>query len=56
MRIHAPTKLVFLISLVLAVLGILAAVTTFIVLPIAPFWLVAIAYVVLAVGCTVRGL
>ncbi|WP_162901202.1 hypothetical protein [Breoghania sp. L-A4] len=56
LRVQAPTQLVFIISLVLAVIGILAAVTTVIVLPIAPFWWVAVAYVILALGCTIRGL
>lgn len=59
MRLNPPTIVIFLVSLVLAVL---ALITKSHVLPIAeyfphqPFWLAIVAYLVLMVGCIVRGL
>ena len=55
MKLNAPTTLFFVISLVIAILGVLAALGTLSVIPIAPVWIVAIGYAVLAVGCLYRG-
>lgn len=55
-RVHAPTQMIFIISLVLAVIGLLGAVTTILVLPIAPMWWMTVAYIVLAAGCVMRGI
>jgi hypothetical protein len=55
-RLNAPTQLVFLISLVLAVLGVLAI---FITIPFVSgyaFWFVTAGYVVLALGCVLKGM
>lgn len=55
-RLNAPTQIVFLISLVLAVLGILAI---FISIPFVSgyaFWFVVAGYVVLAAGCVLKGM
>jgi hypothetical protein len=57
MRLNAPRVLFFIISLVIAILGVLSA---FIVgmanLPISNFWLMTIAYVILALACVIRGM
>ncbi|TIM64168.1 MAG: hypothetical protein E5Y58_27245 [Mesorhizobium sp.] len=48
MNLSAPTQLIFIISLVIAIIGLLAALG-------AAVWIVLIAYIVLAGGCLVRG-
>ncbi|MDA8017363.1 MAG: hypothetical protein MPN21_07920 [Thermoanaerobaculia bacterium] len=56
MKLSAPTKPVFIVSLVFAVLGLLGFFG--VVAPVAAhsFWLMTIAYVVLAVACALKGL
>ena len=53
MTLNAPTQIVFLISLVIAVLGLLMFFGVF----LAPwaFWTMTIAYVVLAAACLLKG-
>lgn len=55
MRLSAPTQLLFVVSLILAILGVVG---TFVVIPVATqyaFWLVVAGYAVLAFGCLFRG-
>jgi len=55
MRLSAPTQVVFIISLILAVLALIGF---FVVIPFVTayaFWLAIIAYVVLAAGCLMSG-
>lgn len=54
MNLSAPTQVVFLISLVLAVIGVLAGLAIIPGLPISAFWIVTIAYIVLAAGCLLK--
>jgi hypothetical protein len=49
MNLSAPTQLIFIISVVIAALGVLAFI------PLAAVWIVLVAYIVLAVGCLMRG-
>ncbi len=56
MRLSAPTILVFLISLVAAVLGILSGLGIVAVIPLSAFWLLTIGYAVLALGCLFKGI
>ncbi len=56
MDLSAPTNLVFIISLVIAVIGILAGLGILAIIPIPAFWLVTIAYIVLAAGCLMKGI
>lgn len=54
MDINAPTRMIFVISLILAVLAVVAH---FVVIPYAneyQFWLAIAGYVVLAGGCLVK--
>ena len=53
-RLNAPTQMVFLISLALAVLAILALFVTIPVVSAYAFWVAIIAYVVLAAGCLMK--
>ncbi len=55
MKLSAPTTVVFVISLVIAVVAVLAALGNIIAIPLASVWIMAIAYAVLAVGCLVKG-
>ena len=55
MKLNAPTKLVFLISVVLA---ILAVVSTFVAIPVVSayaFWVAIVAYLVLVAGNVLKG-
>jgi hypothetical protein len=55
MNLHKPTVVVFLISLVLAVLGLIGAITPSVAfLSRYDVWIVLVGYVVLAVGTLVE--
>ena len=54
MNLSAPTQIVFLISLVIAIVGILVALAVIPRLPISAFWIVVTGYVVLALGCLLK--
>ncbi len=56
-KLSAPTTLVFLISLVLAILGVLPLLGITIIpsLGISAAWLLALGYIVLAAGCLFKG-
>lgn len=56
MTLSAPTKIVFLISLVIAIVAVAAMLNLLAVLPFPAFWLMTGAYVVLAAGALVSGL
>ena len=55
MRLNRPTQMFFIISLVIALIGVLAAVNVLVALPIASVWIMTIAYAVLAAACLIRG-
>jgi hypothetical protein len=55
MNLSAPTQLIFIISLVIAIIGVLAALGVLAFIPLAPVWIMLIAYIVLAAGCMMRG-
>jgi len=55
MSLSAPTNVVFLISLVVAILGLLAGLGVFTIIPLSSFWIMAIAYGILALGCLLKG-
>lgn len=55
MTLSAPTQLVFLIALVVAILGIVA---TFVAIPFVSayaFWVVVAAWAILTIGCLFKG-
>jgi hypothetical protein len=54
MNLHKPNMVVFLISLVLAVLGLIGVITSVAYLSSYAVWLALIGYVVLAVGTLVE--
>jgi hypothetical protein len=55
MKFSAPSVLIFVISLVIAVIGALTALGTVAFIPLASVWIMAIAYAVLAAGCLFKG-
>jgi hypothetical protein len=55
MKFSAPSVLIFVISLVIAVIGALTALGTLALIPLASVWIMAIAYAVLAAGCLFKG-
>ncbi len=55
MNLSAPTIPVFIISLVIAVLGILDGAGIFSIVPIQAFWMVTIGYIVLLAGNLLKG-
>ncbi|CDX29356.1 conserved exported hypothetical protein [Mesorhizobium plurifarium] len=55
MNLSAPTQLVFIISLVIAIIGLFAAFGLLAFIPLASVWIMLIAYIVLAAGCLMRG-
>ena len=54
-RLSAPTRVIFLISLALAVFALIAFLVRIPNVSPHAFWIAIIAYVVLAVGCALRG-
>ena len=56
MKLSAPRNITFWIAVVLAVLGVLATITTIPVLSGFAFWLVVIGFVLLAAGNMTSGL
>ncbi|MGB5214450.1 MAG: hypothetical protein WBN88_12500 [Anderseniella sp.] len=55
MKLSAPTTVLFVISVVIAVLALLPVLGIVAAVAIKPFWLMAIAYAVLAIGCLFKG-
>ena len=57
MKLSAPRVLFFVISLIIALLGVASVfVRGMPQLPISDFWLMTIAYVILALACLIRGM
>lgn len=56
MNLSAPTMVVFLISLVIAALGLLDGLGVLSIIPIQAFWMMTIGYIVLAAGCLFKGI
>ncbi len=55
MKLSAPKQIVFLISLVIAVIGVLMALGVLAMIPLASVWVLTVAYIVLAAGCLLKG-
>ena len=55
MKFSAPSVLVFVISLVIAVIGALTALGTVAIIPLESVWIMAVGYAVLAAGCLFKG-
>ena len=55
MKLSAPTQIVFLISVAVAVIGLLAALGILSFIPVASVWIMLVAYIILAGGCLLKG-
>ncbi|MBX3573088.1 MAG: hypothetical protein KF694_12125 [Mesorhizobium sp.] len=55
MNLSAPTMVVFIIALVIAIIALLMFLNVVAFIPVAAFWVMTLAYVVLAGGCLFRG-
>ena len=55
MNLSAPTMVVFLISLAIAILGLLSGLGVFSIIPVSAFWLMTIGYGILAAACLLKG-
>ena len=55
MDLSAPKTITFIIAVIIAVLAALAALGVFSFIPIPSVWLMGIAFVVLALGCLLKG-
>ena len=56
MTLSAPTQMVFIIAVVIAILAALAALGVLSFIPIPSVWLMGIAFVLLALGCVLKGM
>ena len=56
MKLSAPTQIVFLVSVVVAIIAVLMALGVIGFIPVASVWIMALAYVILAVGCLMTGM
>lgn len=57
MELSAPTQIVFIIAVVIAILGLIAQFTAILAfLPIGAFWYMTVAFVILAAGCLLKGM
>jgi len=54
-KLSAPTQLVFLISLVLAILAVIGVLVSIPFVSVYAFWIAIIGYIVLAAGCVLKG-
>ncbi len=55
MKLSAPTNILFIIAVVIAVVAALAALGVVSFIPVASVWIMAVAFVVLAIGCLFKG-
>ena len=56
MKLSAPTQIVFIIACVLALIGLLAFLGVVAPLAAHSFWLMTAGFVVLALGCLLKGM
>jgi hypothetical protein len=55
MNLSAPTIVFFVLSLIVAIVGVLEAVGVLTFIPLASVWIVTIGYAILAIACLIRG-
>lgn len=55
MNLSAPTTVVFIISVVLALIAILIFLNVIAFAAVPSFWIMTLAFVVLAIGCMIKG-
>lgn len=55
-RLNAPTQVVFLISVILAILAVIAIFVTVPIISGYSFWVMTAAFVILAASCVLKGM
>jgi hypothetical protein len=55
MTLNAPTQIVYFIALVIAIIALLMFLNVITFIPVAAFWVMTLAYVVLAAACLLKG-
>ena len=55
MNLSPPTQIVYIVSLIIALIGVLAALGVVSFIPLASVWIVTIAFIILAVACLIKG-
>jgi hypothetical protein len=55
MNLNAPTQIVFIIALVIAIIALLMFFSVITFIPIAAFWVMTLAFVILAGACLLKG-
>ncbi|WP_201026382.1 hypothetical protein [Paramesorhizobium deserti] len=56
MNLNAPTRIVFFISVIIAVLSLISFFGALAFIPVAAYWILAIAYLVLVAGCVLKNI
>lgn len=56
MKLSAPTMIVFIISAVIAILGMLSGFGIFTIIPIPAISMMSLGYIILAAGCLFKGI
>ena len=55
MKLSAPTQVVFLIAVIVAIIALLMFLGVLAMIPVSSFWVMTIAFVILAGGCLLKG-
>ena len=55
MDLSAPKNVIFIVAVVIAIVAALAALGVVSFIPVASVWIMAVAFVVLALGCLLKG-
>jgi hypothetical protein len=55
MNLSAPKQIIFIVALIIAIIAVLMFLSVITFVPIPAFWTMTIAYVVLAIGCLIKG-
>ena len=56
MTLSAPTQLVYIIAVIVAIIGLVAYFGVIAAITVYAFWIMTVAFVVLAVACLMRGM
>lgn len=56
MNLSAPTTVVFIITVLIAIIGLLVGLGVLAMIPVSGFWIMTAAYVILALACMLKGM
>lgn len=55
MSLNAPSQIIYIIALIIAIIALLMFFNVIAFIPVAAFWVMTLAYVVLAAACLMKG-